>query len=69
MAQLPSMRSQPGAGIVFDTALSRIDDALALALLYGLDGKHTVRVVAITVDRASLPAAARFLWASRRTTA
>jgi len=51
------MRSQPGAGIVFDTALSRIDDALALALLYGLDGRHTVRVVAITVDRASLPAA------------
>lgn len=45
-------------GVIFDTGISRIDDALALAMLYGLDGKNEIRLVAVTVSRPNLKAAA-----------
>jgi hypothetical protein len=51
-------QAKPPAGIVFDSAMSRIDDALALALLYGFDGKNETRVVSISVSRPDLRAAA-----------
>jgi hypothetical protein len=37
--------------------LSRVDDALAMALLYGLDGKKEERLVSVSVSRANLKAA------------
>ena len=43
---------------MFDCALTRVDDALALALLYGLDGKREARVASISISRPSLKAAA-----------
>lgn len=46
-------------GIVFDTGLgNRIDEALAMALLYGLDGKNEARVIALSVSKPNLKAAA-----------
>lgn len=46
-------------GVIFDTGLgNRIDEALALALLYGLDGKGEARVVALSVSKPNLKAAA-----------
>jgi inosine-uridine nucleoside N-ribohydrolase len=46
-------------GILFDTGLgNRIDEALALALLYGLDGKGEARVIALSVSKPNLKAAA-----------
>jgi inosine-uridine nucleoside N-ribohydrolase len=48
---------KPAVGIVLDTALSRIDDVLAMALLYGLDGKKEERLVSVSVCRANLKAA------------
>lgn len=51
--------SKPPVGIIFDSAMGdRIDDALALALLYGLDGKNEARVVSISVSRTNLASAA-----------
>jgi hypothetical protein len=44
-------------GVLFDSAFDRIDDLLALALLYGLDGKGEARVAAVTVNRPDLAAA------------
>jgi inosine-uridine nucleoside N-ribohydrolase len=51
------MTTAPAVGIIFDTGLSRADDALAMALLYGFDGKKVVRVVSISTGRTSLQAA------------
>src|SRR5438105_4167464 len=49
----------PPVGIVFDCDLgNQIDDVLALALLYGLDGKGECRVVATTVSKPNLKSAA-----------
>ena len=49
----------PPVGIVFDSDLgNQIDDVLALALLYGLDGKSECRVVATTVSKPNLKSAA-----------
>jgi hypothetical protein len=45
------------AGAVFDTAFSHIDDALGMALLFGLEGKKDLRVVSTSVSRANLKAA------------
>ncbi len=45
-------------GIVFDTGMNRIGDALALALLYGLTGKNECRVAAVSVSASNLQAAA-----------
>jgi len=53
-----SGQARPPVGIVFDTAISRIDDALALAMLYALDGKNTVRLVSVSISRSNLHAAA-----------
>jgi inosine-uridine nucleoside N-ribohydrolase len=52
-------QGKPPVGILFDTDMgNRIDDALALALLYGLDGKNEARVVAVSVSKSNLQAAA-----------
>jgi inosine-uridine nucleoside N-ribohydrolase len=49
----------PPVGIIFDCDLGGdVDDALAMALLYGLDGKGECRVVGTTVSRPNLKAAA-----------
>jgi inosine-uridine nucleoside N-ribohydrolase len=48
----------PPVGIVFDCDLgNQIDDVLALALLYGLDGKGECRVVATTVSKPNIKSA------------
>ncbi|MEP7273791.1 MAG: nucleoside hydrolase [Acidobacteriota bacterium] len=53
-----SQEKQP-VGVVFDTGLgSSIDEVLALALLYGLEGKSEARVVALSVSKPNLKAAA-----------
>jgi hypothetical protein len=49
----------PPVGIIFDCDLGNdIEDALALALLYGLEGKQECRAVGTTVSRTSLASAA-----------
>jgi inosine-uridine nucleoside N-ribohydrolase len=53
----PRQTEKPAVGIIFDTGLSRVDDALTMALLYGLDGKKEERVVSQSVSRANLKAA------------
>jgi hypothetical protein len=53
----PRQTEKPPVGIVFDSALSRVDDALAMALLYGLDGKKEERLVSVSISRANLKAA------------
>lgn len=46
-------------GIIIDCGLGNsIDEVLALALLYGLDGKREARVVALSVSKPNLKAAA-----------
>src|SRR5262245_32381652 len=45
-------------GIVFDSDMNPIDRVLALALLYGVQGKGDARVISVSVNRASLSAAA-----------
>jgi inosine-uridine nucleoside N-ribohydrolase len=50
---------KPAVGIVFDCDMGNsIDDALALALLYGLEGKGEARLVSISVSKPNLKAAA-----------
>lgn len=56
--QLPRVLEKPPVGVVFDCDMAGIDDALALALLYGLDGKRESRVVSMSLSRPSLKAAA-----------
>ena len=52
-------QTQSSVGIVFDCGLgNRIDEALAMALLYGLDGKGEARVIALSVSKPNLKAAA-----------
>ncbi len=53
----PRQTEKPAVGIVFDSALSRVDDALTMALLYGLDGKKEERLVSVSVSRSNLKAA------------
>ncbi len=46
-------------GTLFDSDMGNsIDDVLALAMLYGLDGKNETRVVSVSVSKANLKAAA-----------
>jgi hypothetical protein len=45
-------------GIIFDCDMSTPSDALAMALLYGLDGKNEARVASVSVSRYNLEAAA-----------
>ena len=47
----------PSVGVLFDSAFDRIDDLLALALLYGLDGKGEMRMSAVTLSRPDFAAA------------
>ena len=50
---------KPPVGIIFDTDMGNsIDDALAMALLYGLDGKGEARVVSVSVSNPNQKAAA-----------
>ncbi|MBK5291793.1 MAG: nucleoside hydrolase [Acidobacteriia bacterium] len=52
-------QGKPPAGVVFDSDMGNsIDDALALALLYGLDGKNEARVISVSVSKSNLKAAA-----------
>ena len=49
---------KPSPGVIFDSDLgATIDDALALALLYGLQGKGESRVVGVSVSRPCLQSA------------
>jgi hypothetical protein len=49
--------AKPPVGFLFDTAMSGISDALALAMLHGLDAKGETRLLSVTVSRPSLKAA------------
>lgn len=52
-------QAKPPVGIVFDTDMGNsIDDALALALLYGFEGRSEARVVSVSVSKSNLKAAA-----------
>jgi len=49
--------ARPPVGIVFDSAMGRIDDVLALAMLHGFDGKEQARIAAVCVSSGDLRAA------------
>lgn len=52
-------QGKPPIGVIFDSDMgSRAETALALAVLYGLDGKNECRVVGISSSRTSLLSAA-----------
>lgn len=52
-------QAKPVVGIVFDSDMGeRIDAALALALLYGFDGKNEARVISVSVSKSNLKSAA-----------
>jgi hypothetical protein len=52
-------QEKPPVGIIFDCGLGNsIDEALALALLYGFDGKNEARVISLSVSKPNLKAAA-----------
>jgi inosine-uridine nucleoside N-ribohydrolase len=52
-------QGKPPVGVIFDCDFgNNIDDALALALLYGFDGKNELRVVSLSVSKPNLNAAA-----------
>ena len=54
-----SGQAKPPVGIIFDCDMATgVDDALALALLYGFDAKNECRAAAIGVSRHDLKAAA-----------
>lgn len=54
-----SMQAKPPLGVIFDCDLGHtVDDAVALAILYGLDGKDEARLIAVSVSNPSLTAAA-----------
>src|SRR5689334_13670471 len=49
---------KPSIGVVYDASFGNsIDSALALALLYGLQGKSEARVISVTVSKSCLNAA------------
>jgi inosine-uridine nucleoside N-ribohydrolase len=52
-------QGKPPVAIIFDSAMGqRIDDALALALLYGFDGRNEARLVSVSTSRSNLASAA-----------
>jgi len=52
-------QEKTAVGIIFDCGLGdSIDEALALALLYGLEGKNEARVISLSVSKPNLKAAA-----------
>ncbi len=51
-------QGKPSPGIVFDADLGNtIDDALALAMLFGFQGKNESRVISVSTSKSSLDAA------------
>lgn len=54
--QFPGGAKAP-VGIVFDAAMRRIDDVLALAMLHGLEGKDQARIAAVAVNSGDMKAA------------
>src|ERR1051326_2410592 len=55
--QPPQPKSPPG--VIFDSSLDQsIDQVLALALLFGLEGKRQIRVASVSVSRYNLNTAA-----------
>src|SRR5260370_38230399 len=51
-------QGKPSPGIVFDADLGNtIDDALALAMLFGFQGKNESRVLSVSTTKSSLEAA------------
>ncbi len=54
--QFPAV-AKPPVGILFDSAMDRIDDVLALAMLHGFDGKDQARIAAIGISNSNLQAA------------
>src|ERR1017187_4869671 len=48
----------PPLGIAFDTGMAPAFHALALAMLYGLNGKNEARLLSVTVSGSNLQAAA-----------
>src|SRR5579863_10441609 len=51
-------QGKPPLGVVFDCDMGNtIDDALALAMLYGLQGKNTIRLISVIVNKPNLKAA------------
>ena len=55
----------PSVGILYDSAFDTIDDLLALAVLYALDGKNEAHLTAFSVSRPDF-AAAQFCDAVKR---
>ncbi|HYP07967.1 MAG TPA: hypothetical protein VER03_17175 [Bryobacteraceae bacterium] len=54
-----SMQAKPPLGVIFDFDLGHtVDDVIALALLYGLDGKDEARLIVTSVSNPTLKAAA-----------
>src|SRR5580692_4703444 len=52
-------QGKPPIGVIYDADIGAgIDSTLALALLYGFDGKNDVRVISVSVSRNNLSAAA-----------
>jgi len=52
-------QAKPPVGIIFDSDLgNRIESALALALLYGFDGKNEIRMVSVSTSKDNLSSAA-----------
>ncbi len=52
-------QGKPAVGVIYDSDLgNRIESALALALLYGFDGKNEIRVVAVSTSKENLKSAA-----------
>lgn len=49
---------KPSVGVVYDCDMDSIGDALALAMLFGLQGKNESRVISVSLTRSNLPAAA-----------
>lgn len=54
--QFPGL-AKPPVGIVFDSAMDRIDDVLALAMLHGFEQKDQARIAAICISNPDLQAA------------
>ncbi len=49
---------KPSLGVVFDCDMGSAGDALALAMLFGFQGKNEARVISVSIARSSLAAAA-----------
>lgn len=52
-------QAKPPQGVIFDSDLgNRVESVMALALLYGLDGRNEIRMVSVSVSKPSLESAA-----------